>query len=144
MRFFFNQHLDMGFYRDGADGPAVIGFDVAGEKVFQLVYAPGRQHVFAGGRPGNGGFMHAHQVGDIFQNHGLHGHFALFEKWLLLLHDALRHLEQGLVAQFQRRQQPASLLKPALEVLGVFSALLAQQADVKVIQLQAWIVVRAE
>src|SRR5574344_84135 len=71
------------------------------------------------GDPGNGGLMHLDRLGDVVEDHGLHRLFPIFEEVLLLLHDAVGHLQQGLIPALQALDEPLGLLQVGADELTV-------------------------
>ncbi len=84
---------------------------MAGKEVAEFENAARRMHVFGGGDARNRRFVHFHGLGDVLQDERFHRFLAQFEKTRLPLHDAARHLDQGLVANLEAAHQPARLLQ---------------------------------
>ena len=96
----------------GGGGAGAVGSSRPGWKRSSAIRnAARRVHVFAGGHARNRRFVHADGVGDVAQDHRPHVLLALFQERGLALDDAARHLQQGLVADFQALQQPARFLQ---------------------------------
>ncbi|MNH31794.1 hypothetical protein D3C79_921920 [compost metagenome] len=89
--------------------------------------------------------MHLHGLSDIRQHHGLHKFRALLKERLLLLDDAARNFQQGVVAAFQALDQPFRFLQIAADVLTVAVVTRAiAQRSILLIDLQPWDAVAVE
>src|SRR6185312_16390906 len=106
-----HQLADLGADRRRRHLGAVARSDVAGKKVAKLEHAAMRVHVLVGGDARDRRLVHLHGLGDVLEDHRLHGLVAVLEERGLPLHDAARDFQQRLVADFQAANQPARFLQ---------------------------------
>ena len=92
---------------------------MTGEEILQFEDALGGVHILLRCHSRDSGLMHAHRLGDIVQHEGFHRLFAVFEKALLVLHDACCHLHKGLVATLQALDKPTCLLQVVAQIIIV-------------------------
>ena len=84
---------------------------VAREKEAELEHAARRVQVLAGRHARDRRLVHLDGLGDVLQDHRLHGLLAAVEEGLLALDDRARDPEHRVVADLEAAEQPARLLQ---------------------------------